>query len=281
MTYTIQHLTFGSVLVPPAFAVAGVGDGSPPREVPIYGFLLLGGDAPVLVDAGLRSVEVYERGGPPARIADGCDLESQLGRHGVEIGDLGCVLMTHLHVDHTGHLESIPMSTPVAVQRAEMSHAFSGLQGLAYCQEDLHHLVDRSFTRGALRYLDLDLTGDIEVLDGVVCTHAGGHTPGSMNLVVETAGGPACICGDLVFDVDSALVEPLGQIAADEPAVTGMCALSKRDEIAAIKKSLRHPLIVPSHDLPAAVEHGRVVERFEEAAFASPVDYQAAGSPVA
>jgi glyoxylase-like metal-dependent hydrolase (beta-lactamase superfamily II) len=42
----------------------------------------------------------------------------------------------------------------------------------------------------------------------IVCELAGGHTEGSMNVLVETAEGTACLCGDIVYDVHSSIVEP-------------------------------------------------------------------------
>jgi hypothetical protein len=42
-----------------------------------------------------------------------------------------------------------------------------------------------------------------EIAPGIVCEAAGGHTEGSMNILVETAEGTACICGDVVYDIQT------------------------------------------------------------------------------
>jgi hypothetical protein len=38
-----------------------------------------------------------------------------------------------------------------------------------------------------LRFLDLETTGPVELMPGVICEAAGGHTEGSMNIIVKTA----------------------------------------------------------------------------------------------
>ena len=73
--------------------------------------------------------------------------------------------------------------------------------GAQYPPEYVKHHIDRLHTPGALRLLDLELSGPDEVLPGIVCEAAGGHTEGSMNVLVETEAGVACICGDIIYDV--------------------------------------------------------------------------------
>src|SRR6266545_4480083 len=100
------------------------------------------------------------------------------------------------------------------------------------------HHIDRLHKPGALRLLDLELSGPDEILPEIVCEVAGGHTEGSMNILVETSEGTACICGDIVYDVQNSLVEPYHVMLECEPQVTGNHGLAKRQERAAIKKAL-------------------------------------------
>ena len=83
--------------------------------------------------------------------------------------------------------------------RRELEFSASGLMGAQYPPEYVKHHVDRLHTPGALRLLDLELSGPVEVLPGIVCESAGGHTEGSMNVLVSTAEGTACICGDVIL----------------------------------------------------------------------------------
>jgi hypothetical protein len=83
-----------------------------------------------------------------------------------------------------------------------------------------------------------------------------------MNIHVETAEGTACICGDVIYDIQNQIVEPWHQVLAFEPQTTGNHTLTKRGEKAAIKKALNSgTFVLPIHDFPARVDHGRVVAR--------------------
>jgi hypothetical protein len=84
-----------------------------------------------------------------------------------------------------------------------------------------------------------------------------------MNVLVETAEGTACICGDVIYDVQNQVVEPWHQVLAYEPQTTGNHSLTKRSEKGAIKRALNHEFVLPLHDFPARVEGGRVVARLK------------------
>ena len=267
MTYEIHRLTFGAVTIDAAMQVRGRAPGQV-VNVPAQGFLIMGGEAPVLVDAGFSDVSVLGSGGD---IGPGQGFHEQLGLYGVAAADLGCVVVTHLHRDHAGHLDQVPMSVPVVVNRAELSCAFSGIQSLAYAKQDLAHVLDRMYTAGALRYLDLDRTGPVELLPGVLCERSGGHTEGSINIIVTTTDGSACLCGDLIYDVEASLRSTPKQthaarvqpwlFAADEPATTNNFTTSVQQEIGALKGVLRHRYILPAHDAPGVLDGGRLVGR--------------------
>ena len=103
---------------------------------------------------------------------------------------------------------------------------------------DIQHLIERLHTQHALRFLDLEITGGEEIMPGVWCEPAYAHTEGSMNVVVETADGLANICGDVIYDFQDQIIEPVHQSQFMEPQVTGNHAGSKRAEKGAIKKLL-------------------------------------------
>jgi hypothetical protein len=84
-----------------------------------------------------------------------------------------------------------------------------------------------------------------------------------MDVLVETAQGTACICGDVIYDIQNQVVDPWHQTLAFEPQTTGNHSLTKRSEKAAIKKALNHDFVLPLHDFPARVEGGRVVARLK------------------
>jgi glyoxylase-like metal-dependent hydrolase (beta-lactamase superfamily II) len=177
--------------------------------------------------------------------------------------DVRYVLHTHLHIDHAGYDDQFPMDgTTVVINRKELEHSVSGLMGEQYPAPYIKHLVDRLHHPGALRLLDLDVVDYEEIIPGVRCVAAGGHTEGSMNILVDTDEGVACICGDVIYDIAHQLVDPHLQVMELDPAVTGNHSCSKRAEKAAIRKALvGSRFVLPAHDRPGVVEAGRVVGR--------------------
>jgi len=134
--------------------------------------------------------------------------------------------------------------------------------GEQYPADYVKHLVDRLHHRGALRLLDLELSGRDEVMPGVWCEAAGGHTEGSMNVFVETDEGIACICGDVIYDIVNQVIHPFLQVMDLDAAVTGNQGTSKRQEKAAIRRVINSArFVLPVHDRPAVLERGRVIGR--------------------
>jgi glyoxylase-like metal-dependent hydrolase (beta-lactamase superfamily II) len=232
-------------------------------KAPTWGILILGNPAgPILVDTGARDAEIMHRLGMTGWIEEEQQLEHQLARYGVAIDDVAAVLHTHCHIDHAGQDDRFPMSTPVVINRRELEYSASGLMGAQYPGEYVKHHIDRLHTPGALRLLDVELSGPDEIYAGIVCEAAGGHTEGSMNILVETAEGTACICGDVLYDIQNQVVEPLWQVQDYEPQVTGNHGTTKRQEKAAIKRVLNSgSFVLPLHDYPARVDHGRILSR--------------------
>jgi glyoxylase-like metal-dependent hydrolase (beta-lactamase superfamily II) len=264
--HELHLLSLIDVEVESSFLVLAHNMGTPVR-VHTWGVLIVGNPAgPLLVDTGARDPEIMQRLGMRGWIEEEQRLENQLAVHGVSVEDVAAVLHTHCHIDHAGQDDRFPMTTPVVMNRRELEHSVSGLMGAQYPPEYVKHHVDRLHTPGALRLLDLELSGQDELYDGIVCEAAGGHTEGSMNILVETAAGVACICGDVIYDIQNQVVEPWHQVLAFEPQTTGNHTLTKRSEKAAIKKALNSgTFVLPIHDFPARVEGGRVAARLKDA----------------
>ena len=179
------------------------------RRVLTLGFLILGGPYPVVVDTGYRSNQIMETLGMRGLQFHENMIENQLARHGVRMGDVRFVCHTHLHIDHAGKDDLFPMNTTVVVNRRELEYSVSGLMHPQYPAPDIKHLIDRLHTKSALRFLDLELTGPVELMPGVYCDAANAHTEGSMNIHVHTADGIATICGDVIYDFNDQIVDPL------------------------------------------------------------------------
>jgi glyoxylase-like metal-dependent hydrolase (beta-lactamase superfamily II) len=134
--------------------------------------------------------------GVPARRGPEQELEVQLAGHGLEPGDLGYLLQTHLHHDHTGLATRLPAAT-ILVQRRELQYAAAPLFPVAFFDRtDIAALVGPLWERVEL------LDGDHQLFDGVRTVHTGGHTPGHQMIYVETSQGRAIITGDAAYDAN-------------------------------------------------------------------------------
>ena len=261
MALEIHILDYGDIELEASFLVLGHDCGRTKR-VPTYGFLILGGPYPVVVDTGYRDNAIMESLGMRGLQFHENMIENQLARHGVKPGDVRYVLHTHLHIDHAGKDDVFPMNTTVVINRRELECSVSGLMHPQYPLPDIKHLIDRLHTQDALRFTDLELTGAEEIFPGLWCEPANAHTEGSMNVVVETADGLACICGDVIYNFQDQIVDQVRQTQFMEPQVTGNHAGSKRQEKAAIKKLLSNfRYLLPVHDKPAKIENQQVVGR--------------------
>ncbi|HEY6395903.1 MAG TPA: MBL fold metallo-hydrolase [Solirubrobacteraceae bacterium] len=261
MGLEIKLLDLGDIELESSFLVLGHDCGVLTRG-PTFGMLILGGETPILVDTGFSRPEIMGNLGMTGFCHGDQGLDKQLAKHGLENSDVGFVLHTHLHIDHAGKDSEFPMETVVVINRRELEFSVSGIMGEQYPAEYAKHLVDRLHTPGALRLLDLEDAGPEEIIPGVRCEVAGGHTEGSMNVLVDTDEGTACICGDVIYDVANQLIEPFHQRMYMDPAVTGNHAGAKRGEKAAIRKAVNSGrFVLPMHDRPAVIEHGRVVGR--------------------
>ncbi len=263
MALEIHVLDYGDIELETSFLVLGHECGRV-RRVPVYGYLILGGSYPVLVDTGYRDNAIMESLGMRGLQFHENMIENQLAKHGLRLGDIRYILHTHLHIDHAGKDDLFPMNTTVVLNRRELECSVSGLMHPQYPQPDIKHLIDRLHTQDALRFLDLEITGTEEIIPGVYCEAANAHTEGSMNVIVETAEGLANICGDVIYNFNDQIVNQVRQTQFMEPQVTGNHAGSKRSEKGAVKKLLNHnAFLLPIHDKPAKVEHGRIVGRLE------------------
>jgi len=202
--------------------------------VPCTAYLILGGDTPVVVDAGFRdAAELQANSGMPFRSEPEHALEANLARHGLEPDDIGLVVFTHLHFDHTGLADKF-RNARLMVQRSELQYAAAPLwPAIFYERLDIAKLVGALY--GQIELLD----GDTEIAPGIRTVLTGGHSPGHQMVYVDVASGQAVICGDIAYLADPGVTQgiPPGYI------------ISLPDTLAALARVKRDALhVLPMHD---------------------------------
>lgn len=262
MGLEVHVLDLGDIELDTSFLVLAQDPGRR-QEVPTFGFLITGGEAPIVVDTGFSDPSIMGNLGMKGWWRDGQGMENALEKHGLSMSDVRYVLHTHLHIDHAGYDDQFPMDTTmVVINRRELEYSASGLMGEQYPAPYVKHLIDRLHHPGALRLLDLEIVGEEEIIPGVRVQHAGGHTEGSMNVLVDTDDGIAVISGDVIYDVEHQLIHRHLQVMGLDPAVTGNHGGSKRAEKAAIRRAIKDArFVLPAHDRPAVLERGEVIGR--------------------
>lgn len=193
---SVRPLLLGEVEVDHSF-VGWATDVGRRLWIPTTAYLLLGADAPILVDASFRDpIAFTAASGVPARRDREHELEVQLANHGLEPGDIGYVLHTHLHHDHAG-LDSRLPEARILVQRRELQYAAAPLFPVAFFDRtDIAALVGPLWERVEL------LDGEQQLFSGVRTVHTGGHTPGHQMVYVDTPQGRAIITGDAAYDAE-------------------------------------------------------------------------------
>jgi glyoxylase-like metal-dependent hydrolase (beta-lactamase superfamily II) len=156
-------------------------------------------DARVVVDTGFGDPEEVTR----IRLAQGFPsmmrtrpewhLPTALGRVGCRPEDVDAVILTHCHYDHVGGNELFTRAR-FYIHKNEIPLALTPPPWAAhYLPECARHLT-------SVRER-LTLLGDEqEIVPGVRAWRAGGHTPGSVVVTVDSDRGPVAIMGDVMHD---------------------------------------------------------------------------------
>ncbi len=168
------------------------GEPDGPQEMTYYLWVLRNHSQTIVVDTGFSATG----GGSRGRSFLVQPLEA-LRRVHVQPGAVDLLIVTHLHYDHTGHLDAFA-GTPTLVSRSEVEFWTGPLaaraQFAAHVEPDeVQHIADRAGD-GAATLID----GEHEVAPGVVSIEVGGHSPGQTILSIEGQNGPILLASDAV-----------------------------------------------------------------------------------
>jgi N-acyl homoserine lactone hydrolase len=195
MAWKIQALHVGTLKNFPTAALTYHRNFGQVSEVAMLMFLVTGGEHPVIVDTGTndpeftREVHGYELVRP-----DDQHPLAVLEKAGVDPADVGTVINTHLHWDHSSNNDLFPHAR-VLVQKSEIAYAVDPLEPSLKAFERLPGRTP-SWIKAIGNLSTVD--GDEEILPGLSVVHLPGHTPGSQGVLVETGDGSYLLAGDCV-----------------------------------------------------------------------------------
>ena len=167
-------------------------------------------------------------------------LKKQLDAKGIKPDEVTDILLTHLHHDHAINWILFPKAR-VWAGRRELQWAGSGPCGFNPVPE----LYVRELARSPqLRMIE----SGMEVLPGITCTDAAGHTPGHVVFLVDAGDKMVIFTGDAAknrAELISRNVDATLDLAASVASI---------DAILALWRSIPGALVVPGHDLTMCLD---------------------------
>ncbi len=149
-----------------------------------------GGIRQILVDCGFDLATAKKRDRKLMRT-----VEQALRDFGTQPEQISDVIITHLHYDHAGNLDSFPNAT-FHLQEREMAFA----TGKHMCQACIRVPFEAEDVVKMVRHLYNDRltfhSGEGEVAPGVTVHGVGGHSDGLQMVRVQTARGPVVVASD-------------------------------------------------------------------------------------
>ncbi|MCE5252955.1 MAG: N-acyl homoserine lactonase family protein [Actinomycetia bacterium] len=162
-----------------------------PVTIPLFSFLIDHPRGLVVVDTGVDTDDARD---PVLEVEPAHRIDRQMQRLGYAPGDVKYVVLTHLHLDHTGGMTLFPDATFI-VRRSELRAAWwPDAYERGYDFDNL--LAARGF-----RYLQPpgDEAFDVFEDGSVVCFDTKGHTEGHQSVLVDLPrSGKIVLTGDAV-----------------------------------------------------------------------------------
>ena len=107
--------------------------------------------------------------------------------------DVTKLILTHAHIDHVGYVDAFP-NAAIYVHRKELAWAMVAPPWAIGYGDFAAEKLTR--VRKRLRPLDGER---VQVIQGVEVRFVGGHTPGSLAVLVDTKSDRVCLCIDNCF----------------------------------------------------------------------------------
>ncbi|MCB0876912.1 MAG: N-acyl homoserine lactonase family protein [Thermoleophilales bacterium] len=270
-TVSVEPLLGGEVQVPRAFfenpggrfaKLRTLGVGTPRSKyvwAPVPAFLVTHPTAgPFLVDTAFHSSVAAKPAAnlgramawaSKARVEPGRTISAQLRERGIDSKQLGLVVLTHMHFDHTSGIAEYPAATFVVSQR-EWEHATTDDRPLLHGYNPAHfdYLFDyrtidfdgaliTSYANSFGRTFDLFGDGSVRL------AYTPGHTPGHCSVICRLNDRDLVIAGDAIYT--RAQLD-----GADPPPAPADMHKWKRSlrELQQFARTYPRAVIVPGHD---------------------------------
>ena len=168
-------------------------------EMPVFVFLIEGGDKTVLVDTGMAwSERASKYHHPGSNQPEGMSIIEQLNKIDMSPKDIDVIIFTHLHWDHCYYVDCFT-NAELVVHETEYNFAFNPIPLYYKSYEHPALGITRPFEGLDFR----KVRGDSSIIDGVSVFETPGHSPGHMSVAVQTKSGEYICAGDSIFTMDN------------------------------------------------------------------------------
>ncbi len=197
--------------------------------IPIYVFVIRGGDRNIIVDTGLSDFVVPEEVGRTYGL-DILPFEEALATQGLAPDKIDLIIHTHLHNDHCEN-DQLCENAAVLVQKREMDFFRAP------------HPLDHRYYPDVLDGVNVtEIDGDCELFDGVSVILTPGHTPGGQSVCVNTAKGKAVNTGFCCNEKNFPAVGPAVCPGVHTDPLAGYDSAQRI-------KAMKPEFLLPLHDL--------------------------------
>ncbi|MBC2706091.1 N-acyl homoserine lactonase family protein [Desulfobacula sp.] len=188
--YTIHPVVMGTKVFDKSMMTYQYGQGEQ-YTIPIYTWVVKGGDKHILVDTGEMS-PIQSKDREDAIGGKIYTFEQGLGKHGLTPSDIDIVIHTHLHMDHCEN--DYKCGNAIFYIHEKELESIHDPHPLDY--RYLEDYIDDIEENGQIEII----REDCEILDGIRVKHTPVHTKGGLTVYIETKKGIAAITGFCVID---------------------------------------------------------------------------------
>ncbi|PHR59198.1 MAG: hypothetical protein COA47_09530 [Robiginitomaculum sp.] len=167
-------------------------------------------------------------------------LDAQMIEAGLDPLDVGLVILSHLHDDHTGRIAAFPNASVIAGPQSQAALKKRALTA----QRQMIDFEAASPLPPFDGSIDLFGDGSLSLLPG------GGHTAEDLMVLVALGEGPALLAGDAIVHRDWLASDDVQRIAAHPER-----AAQVRNQVRALLREQPSIALFPGHDTPPAVSH--------------------------
>ncbi|MFV0422870.1 N-acyl homoserine lactonase family protein [Oleidesulfovibrio sp.] len=238
MTYSIHPMVVGSKVFDKGMMTYQQNYGEP-YTIPIYSWLVKGGDKNILIDTGeMHPIKSDDRekalGGPIVTFEEG------LAKHGLTPEDIHIIIHTHLHNDHCEN-DSKCSNAQIWVHEKELEHIHNPHPlDFRYLEDYIEEVEENG-------QINTITEAEKEIVPGIRAVHTPAHTEGGMTIVIDTAEGKVAITGFCIIDEN---LNPPAAVKGMEMDVIppGTCTSPERAYNIMLQVKEMADIIIPLHE---------------------------------